>query len=48
MFRKISYSLCIGMGRYIKMKVFGYNLDYAIVPYENFGVTHKLSFQTKF
>ena len=37
-----------GLGGGIGLKVFGYNLDYAIVPYKNFGATHRLSFQTKF
>ncbi|MFH1957034.1 MAG: PorV/PorQ family protein [bacterium] len=37
-----------GLGGGIGIKVLGYNLDYAIVPYSNLGTTQRISFTAKF
>jgi len=37
-----------GLSGGIGFSIYGYNLDYAIVPYKELGTTHRVSFQAKF
>ena len=37
-----------GLSGGIGFSIYGYNLDYAIVPYRELGTTHRVSFQAKF
>src|SRR3989339_838835 len=37
-----------GLSGGIGFNIYGYNLDYAIVPYRELGTTHRVSFQAKF
>ena len=37
-----------GLGGGIRIKVFSYNLDYAIIPYDELGTTQRVSFEVKF